>query len=314
MNKTVVGLGEILWDLLPGGKVLGGAPANFACHVSQFGYDGFAVSAIGDDAPGDEILTVLADKKLNHLIEKVPFPTGTVRVTLDGAGVPSYEICENVAWDNIPFGEKSRELAARTSAVCFGTLAQRSEVSRRSIVGFLEAMPSGSHKIFDINLRQHFYTREVIEDSLKMSDILKINDEEAVVLSRLFGLDGDVQSVCRRVLDMYSLDMVILTCGSVGSWIFSGDGGGSCGRSGSRSGSGDGSGSGGGISYLPTPKVRVADTVGAGDSFTAAFIAAYMHGLPVAESHELAVRVAAWVCTRHGAMPELPDYFKLSSG
>lgn len=286
MNKTVVGIGEILWDVFPERKVLGGAPANFAYHVTQFGYDGVAVSAIGDDELGEEILSTLADKGLGHLISKTPFPTGTVQVTLDGAGIPSYNICEGVAWDNLPFGEKSRELAARTSAVCFGSLAQRSEVSRRSIRDFLGAMPEGSLKVFDINLRQHFYTRELILESLDMAGILKINDEELAIVSAMFGIEGSEQELCERLLREYRLDLVILTKGSAGSYVFS-----------------DGS-----ASYLPTPQVQVADTVGAGDSFTAAFIASYMRGEPIARAHELAVRVSAYVCTRHGAMPPLPEY------
>lgn len=286
MNRIVVGLGEVLWDMLPGGKVLGGAPANFAYHISQFGFDGRAVSAVGDDPPGDEILATLDDKGLNHLMARVPFPTGTVQVGLDEAGVPRYEIREGVAWDNIPFGEEVRTLAARTSAVCFGTLAQRDPdaLSRRTVKSFIEAMPAESVRIFDINLRQHFYSKELIHDMMTVADVLKLNDDEAAVLSRMFGIAGDERSVCRRLMEMYGLDVAILTCGSTGSHVF--------GR--------------GAESYLPTPQVRVADTVGAGDSFTAAFIAAHMRGEPLRKAHELAVETAAWVCTQHGAMPELP--------
>ena len=159
MNNTVVGLGEILWDVFPERKVLGGAPANFAYHVSQFGYNGYAVSAIGDDLLGKEILSSLQDKGLNYLIETTNFQTGTVQVTLNKTGIPQYEICENVAWDNIPFTAKTENLAKNTGTVCFGSLAQRNEVSKETIKRFLAAMPENSLKIFDINIRQHFYTR-----------------------------------------------------------------------------------------------------------------------------------------------------------
>ena len=165
MRHKIVGLGEILWDVFPERKVLGGAPANFAYHISQFGFDGCAVSAIGNDPLGTEILDSLAQRQLNHLIEKTDFPTGTVKVSIDNWGVPCYEICEDAAWDNIPFTRAIAEIAKETQVVCFGSLAQRHEVSRATIHAFLDAMPKDSLKIFDINLRLHYYTKEVIERS-----------------------------------------------------------------------------------------------------------------------------------------------------
>lgn len=288
MNNTVVGLGEILWDVFPERKILGGAPANFAYHISQFGYNGYAVSAIGNDQLGKEILSNLAEKELNYLIETTSYPTGTVMVTLNSAGVPQYEICENVAWDNIPFTTETENLAKKTKAVSFGTLAQRSEVSRETIKRFLKTMPDDSYRIFDINLRQHFYTKDLIEESLRLSNILKINDEEIVVVSQLYDMKEDnEQDICKRILKDYDLDIVILTKGVDGSFVFM-----------SKE-----------VSFLPTPKVHVADTVGAGDAFTATFIASYMHGNRMSEAHQLAVDVSAYVCTQHGAMPKLPDYY-----
>ncbi len=288
MNNTVVGLGEILWDVFPERKVLGGAPANFAYHVSQFGYNGYAVSAVGDDLLGKEILESLAQKNLNYLIETTDFPTGTVKVTLNKNGIPQYEICENVAWDNIPFTAKTENLAKITGTVSFGSLAQRNNVSRESVKKFLAAMPADSLKIFDINLRQHFYTQELIDESLKLSNMLKINDEEVVVVSRLFGMKEDnEQDVCKQLLSDYNLDIVILTKGTEGSFVFTPKE----------------------TSYQPTPKVHVADTVGAGDSFTAAFVASYMHGERITDAHQLAMEVSAYVCTQHGAMPKLPDAY-----
>ncbi|MFT4071683.1 MAG: carbohydrate kinase [Dysgonamonadaceae bacterium] len=286
MNKVIVGLGEILWDVFPERKVLGGAPANFAYHVSQFGFNGYALSAIGNDLLGKEILSTLESKQLNYLVEMTDFPTGTVQVTLSGDGIPQYEICENVAWDNIPFTNRTENLAKNTAAVCFGSLAQRNEVSRNTILRFLETVPEDCLKIFDINLRQHFYTKEVIEGSLKIANVLKINDEEVCVVSELFGLgELNEQEICIHLLKEYNLSVVILTKGVGGSIVFTPKE----------------------TSYLPTPKVHVADTVGAGDSFTAAFVAAYLHGDRISDAHQLAVEVSAYVCQQHGAMPVLAD-------
>lgn len=289
----VVGLGEALWDVLPEGKKLGGAPANFAYHAAQFGLDGIAVSALGNDALGDETIKAFEEKRLNYLMPRVDYPTGTVQVTLDGAGIPTYDIKENVAWDNIPFTDEMRSVAQRCSAVCFGSLAQRNVVSRQTIYAFLEATPADCLRIFDINLRQSFYTKEVIEQSLRRCNILKINDEELVQVARIFGrLPQDaidnltVQqqgTVCDYLLRENRLDMLVLTCGVNGSYIYTP----------------------GNVSFQPTPKVSVADTVGAGDSFTGSFCAAILHGRTVAEAHKTAVKVSAYVCTQNGAMPEI---------
>ena len=178
MNNIIVGMGEALWDVLPEGKKIGGAPANFAYHVSQFGFDSRVVSAVGNDELGDEIMSVFKEKKLNTQIERVDYPTGTVQVTLDAEGVPCYEIKEGVAWDNIPFTDELKRLALNTRAVCFGSLAQRNEASRATINRFLDTMPEidGQLKIFDINLRQDFYTKEVLRDSFQRCNVLKIND------------------------------------------------------------------------------------------------------------------------------------------
>jgi fructokinase len=287
-NKIIVGLGEILWDVLPTGKVLGGAPANFACIASQFGLNGYAVSAIGNDLLGKEILDSLAEKHLNFLIERVDFPTGTVQVTLDEKGVPQYEICENVAWDNIPFTQQTENLAKDCQAVCFGSLAQRSEISHATILHFLDLVPANAFKIFDINLRQHFYSKEIIETSLSHCNILKINDDEVLTVAGLFGYAGlPEQEICLRLLQEYDLNMVVETKGAVGSYVLTPDK----------------------VSYMDTPKVHVADTVGAGDSFTGSFVAALLNGESVCNAHKLAVEVSAYVCTQHGAMPKLPDAF-----
>ena len=173
MNNIIVGMGEALWDVLPEGKKIGGAPANFAYHVSQFGFDSRVVSAVGNDELGDEIMKVFKEKQLKNQIERVDYPTGTVQVTLDDEGVPCYEIKEGVAWDNIPFTDELKRLALNTRAVCFGSLAQRNEVSRATINRFLDTMPDidGQLKIFDINLRQDFYTKEVLRESFKRTPL-----------------------------------------------------------------------------------------------------------------------------------------------
>ena len=286
-NNIVVGMGEALWDVLPEGKKLGGAPANFAYHVSQFGLNSCVVSAVGDDKLGAEILESFKAKELSAMVETVPYPTGTVQVTLDDAGVPCYDIKEGVAWDNIPYTMSLDELARRTRAVCFGSLAQRSVVSRETINRFLDVMPCGEGqlKIFDINLRQNFYTKEVLCQSMRKCNILKINDEELVTISRLFGYPGiDLQDKCWILLGKYDLKMLILTCGVNGSYVFTP----------------------GRVSFQETPRVKVADTVGAGDSFTAAFVSGLLRGMPVEDAHKLAVCTSAYVCTQNGAMPVLP--------
>ena len=280
-------MGEALWDVLPEGKKIGGAPANFAYHVSQFGLPSCAVSAVGDDVLGKEIVENLTEKGLNFSLAQVPYPTGTVQVEIDEAGVPQYDIKENVAWDNIPFTENLKELAKKTSAFCFGSLAQRNIVSRETINSFLDAMPKNEDPliVFDVNLRQGFYTKEILCNSMEKCNILKINDEELVMVSRMFGYPGiDLQDKCWILLGKYNLKMLILTCGINGSYVFTP----------------------GNVSFLPTPKVEVADTVGAGDSFTAAFIASILKGLSVPEAHHKAVETSAYVCTQKGAMPKLP--------
>lgn len=288
MGKYIVGIGEALWDVLPDGKKIGGAPANFAYHISQFGYDSRVVSAVGDDKLGAELLEQFDGKGLKYQIENLPYSTGTVQVELDPNGVPMYDIKEGVAWDNIPFTKELKSLAKNTRAVCFGSLAQRSIVSRDTINQFLDAMPDGvgQYKIFDINLRQGFYTKEAICASMERCNVLKINDEELVAISRMFGYPGiDLQDKCWILLGKYKLEMLILTCGVNGSYVFTP----------------------GSVSFVATPKVEVADTVGAGDSFTATFIASLLKGESVKDAHMKAVRISAYVCTQHGAMPVIPD-------
>lgn len=287
MKELIIGMGEALWDVLPEGKKIGGAPANFAFHVSQFGFESRVLSAVGNDALGQEILDVFDQKNVKYILPKVSYPTGTVQVTLDEKGIPNYEIKEGVAWDHIPFTSELEALAKQTRAICFGSLAQRNEESRNTINRFLDAIPAGDDrlKIFDINLRQHYFNEEILVNSLRKCNVLKINDEEILVVSRLFGYeDAEMSAIAKRLLDTFGLKMVILTCGVNGSYVFTADT----------------------ESFSPTPLVTVADTVGAGDSFTGTFCAALLKGKTIQEAHQAAVTVSAFVCTQHGAMPELP--------
>lgn len=280
-------MGEILWDMLPDGKKLGGAPANFASHVAQFGLPAVVVSAVGNDTLGTEIEEALSLVGMEAVMPHVAFPTGSVQVQVDSHGIPQYQIMEHVAWDNIPFTDELRELAAETVAVCFGSLAQRTRVSRDTIERFLDAIPPSNNplKVFDINLRGDYYDRETIEKSLERCNVLKINDEELVVLSHMFGFpDIDSLEACRRLFERYGLKVLILTCGTNGSYVLWD----------------------GGVSFQPTPLVEVADTVGAGDSFTAAFISGMLKGKSVEQSHGLAVKTSAYVCSQYGAVPRLP--------
>lgn len=290
MKNFIVGIGEALWDVLPEGKKIGGAPANFAYHASQFGLDSYVVSAIGNDPLGEEIIENFKEKKLKYHIPVTEYPTGTVQVELDKYGVPLYDINENVAWDNIPFSDELENIAKHTKAVCFGSLAQRSTVSRNTILRFLDTMPKDNDtlKVFDINLRQDFYNTEIINESLRRCNILKINDEELAIISNLNGYpDIDFKDKCWILLGKYNLKIIILTCGTSGSYVFTS----------------------GKVLFKPTPKVKVADTVGAGDSFTASFISSLLKGKSVEEAHDIAVNVSAFVCSQNGPMPALPSEY-----
>ena len=274
----------MLWDIFPERKVPGGAPANFAYHASQFGFESYVVSAVGKDLLGEDILKIFAEKELRLLVETVDFPTGTVKVELNDKGIPKYEICENVAWDNIPFTERTKELAKNCTAVCFGTLAQRNETSRKTIRSFLELVPKNALKIFDINLRQNFYSKKIIHESLLISNILKINEEEVIEVARLFDFEKkDEQEICLHLLKEYNLNIVIETKGSIGSYVFTKNE----------------------TSYLDTPKVNAIDTVGAGDSFAGAFAGALLQGKSIKEAHKLAVDVSSYICTQRGAMHKI---------
>ncbi len=296
-SSSVISIGEALWDVFVGAngsrtRRMGGAPANFAYHVAQHGLSACAVSAVGPDASGDELAAALAAAEAPCLLQRVPYATGDVEVRLDGAGVPSYTIHPDAAWDHLAATAKLLDMARQARALCFGSLAQRSAESREAIAALLQAAPRDSLRIFDVNLRCGFYTAEILRDSLQAATVVKLNAEEMEILGRMEGCCGLPQlEQARFLMQRYGLRLLILTCGSIGSYVL---------------------GQGGEVlSYLATPKVEVMDTVGAGDSFTATFIAAVLRGLPEAEAHAAAVDVAAYVCTQPGAMPRLPEGLRL---
>ena len=290
MDNYIVGIGEVLWDHFEDkdNYVLGGAPFNFAYHVNQFGLNSLVISAIGNDKLGQKLEADVKEKNVPYMLEHLNLPTGVVNIK-EVDGKPRYDILTERAWDHIPNTEQLKEIAANTKAACFGSLAQRSETSRNSIFAFLDAMPSDALRIFDINLRQNWYTEEIIKTSLQKANVLKINDDELLIIQRMFGyIDITQENTCRLIMRDYQLDMLILTCGDKGSYIFTKDE----------------------MSYLSTNDIEVVDTVGAGDSFTASFIASMLKGKTIHEAHRIAVNVSAFVCTQKGATPIIPSNLK----
>jgi len=285
----VAGIGELLWDRLPKGKRVGGAPANFAHHAHQLGAWSCPVSCIGQDDLGDALCEQLEEVGVNaqYVIRSADHPTGTVDVMLH-EGKLAYDIHEDVAWDHIPLTLDMYKLAGELDAVCFGSLAQRSQESRQSIHAFLEAMAEHSLKIFDINLRQSFYTKQLIQRSLELANVLKLNDEELPVLLDLFELEGSTEDQLRQILNLFDLRQIAYTRGSLGSLLITKE---------------DAHDYRGG-------KIQVVDTVGAGDSFTAALCIGLLRDWPLRHVNCFANEVAVYVCTQVGATPELPEFLK----
>jgi len=282
-RPVVVGLGEILWDMFPDGKQLGGAPANFAFHAQCLGAAGAVVSAVGDDELGREIMARLDGMELDrtHLAVDPARPTGTVTVELDGGGKPHYTINEQVAWDYIPANADVLSLAARTDAVCFGSLAQRCPTSRATIRAFLGAVRPTCIRLFDINLRRPYVDAAIITESLGLTDVLKLSDDELPVLAELLDLPGDENGFLEAMVSRFRLDMVVLTKGSKGSRLRTPEA--DCSRAGIAT--------------------SVADTVGAGDSFNAAVAMGMLAGLSISRINDGANRLASFVCSNKGATP-----------
>jgi fructokinase len=288
MKRTIVGLGEILWDLFPAGRQMGGAPANFAYITSLLGNRGIAASRLGNDDLGGE-----ATDRLNRLGLETSFlqrdsqhQTGTVRVTVDKNGQPSFEISQPVAWDFLQWTPEWQELAAQADAVCFGSLAQRSAQSRTTIHNFVQSTRPGCLRVFDVNLRQNFYDKTVLDQSMKMASIVKLNHEELPKIMRLLADErsreySSEESAARRLIDLYRVQLVCVTRGDHGSLLVTAN---DChAHSGFR--------------------VKVADTVGAGDAFTASLVHEFLRGASLAEMNDAANHVGAWVASQNGATP-----------
>lgn len=279
-HPVIIGVGELLWDMLPEGKRAGGAPINFVYHATRLGAQGYAVSAVGNDALGDEILAELEKSGIKYCISRNDHPTGHVKVVLND-GIPSYDIVEGVAWDYLTASAEAEELVKRADAVCFGTLALRSPQSKQAIETLLSFAPKDALRFFDVNLRGNYYSAELIDELLKKANVFKINDDEIEVLKKLFGFSGTVDEICRTFISRYGLKYMIFTAGDKFSAIYTPSE----------------------KSWLPTPKVKVADTVGAGDSFSGAFVYNILTGKSLAEAHKAAVDIAAFVSTKSGAWP-----------
>jgi len=287
---SAIGLGEILWDILPDGKKLGGAPANFAYHVASLGHSGIPISRIGDDALGRETLAELEnhDVSTKYISVDPIHPTGTVDAAIDDHGIATYTFPDNVAWDFLDFDVTTLSLAATADTLCFGTLAQRSEVSRKAIHSFLAAAPTAL-KIYDINLRQDFFSPELIKASLSLADVLKINDDELRLVTEMLSLPSDEQAALQSLITQYDLTLAVLTRGGNGSFILSTND----------------------SSDLPGQPATIVDTIGAGDSFTAAMALAYLSGKSLDKINRYATTVAAYVCGQAGAMPRMPRYLQI---
>jgi fructokinase len=287
MKYRIASIGELLWDIFPGGAEIGGAPGNFACHVNALGGEGILVSAVGDDQAGKRILEKYRALSLNtqYISRDAAHPTGTVSVAVDKEGKPSYAIHENVAWDFIPRTPRLARLAENIDALCFGSLGQRAAVSRATIQWFVKTSRPGALRVFDMNLRQSFYVWETIDFSLRAADVLKLNEEELRHLADFLSLGGDQLTLIRKIADRYDIAHVACTRGNRGSLLLS-----------------DGE-----ISDYPGYAVTVSDTVGAGDAFTAALVMGLLQGKNLDVINDAANRVASFVCTQRGATPILPN-------
>lgn len=297
-KPTVLSLGELLWDMLPTGKRAGGAPVNFIYHASMNGAEGVAISAVGEDELGDELLAATQAAGINSMIQRNAWPTGTVDVALKN-GIPEYTIVKNVAWDHILYTRHLIEVVESADAICFGTLGLRSPESHDTIIELLKHAKPGTMKFFDINLRGDHYSKELIEELLGYATVFKINDDELFLLRDMFDIRGTSDDeACRWFINEYGLDYIILTGGAAFSTVMS-----KTGKS----------------STISTPRVEVADTVGAGDSFSGTFTGKLLNGATMEEAHRAAVNTSAFVCTQEGAWPAypeegIPDYCKIING
>ena len=288
-RPVIVGLGEVLWDLYPDATHFGGAPANFASHAASLGAEAWMVSAVGADDLGARALDALCERGVHcvHLVQDPHHATGRVLVTLNAAGQASYEFAADTAWDHLAWSDGLAALAARSDAVYFGTLGQRSPASRETIRRFLQVTPRPALRVFDVNLRQRFYDRETIHTSLQLASALKLNDEELPIVAELCAVRANTpREILSELLTRYKLRLAALTRGPHGSLLISTDAEDEC----------------------PAPPTTVVDTVGAGDAFTATLVTGFLRGLPLPEINRHANAVASFVCSQNGATPALPEH------
>jgi fructokinase len=288
---AMAGIGEVLFDVLPDGERLGGAPINFAYQVNALGGHGIAVSTVGSDQRGQRALRELRANGFDMATISIDreHPTGYVMAQVNDMGVPAYFFPDDVAWDHLSLTDAARTVAPTLDCVCFGTLAQRSPAARAAILAFIRIVPGGALKIYDLNLRQNFYSAKLIEASLFLADILKLNDEELLILASLFGLSGDDEEMLAALADRFSLELSILTRGAKGALLLGKE---------QR------------VEHSGHP-VALEDTIGAGDAFTAAVALGWLLGHPLPDIADHASRLAAYVCSQKGAMPPIPDTLKL---
>lgn len=287
----IAGIGELLWDILPDTEVLGGAPVNFSYHINALGAEGVPISTVGDDKRGKQALAVLARRGVSTTAITVDkqHPTGHVVATLDKVGAATYSFPDEVAWDHLQVNSYALQIQTKLDAVCFGTLAQRSQHTKDTLLKYVSGVCGKTLRVFDINLRQHFYSSEIIEGSLQLTDILKINSEELTVIKNIFGGGSDTATFLGRLIEDYELAMVILTRGEQGSMLVT-----------SRD-----------LSEHPGTISPVRDTIGAGDCYTAAATLGFLQGLSLDEINGKANELAAYVCSRQGAMPEIPKRLRM---
>ncbi|WP_136795540.1 PfkB family carbohydrate kinase [Desulfosediminicola ganghwensis] len=291
-RPVIAGVGEILFDIVGDSEELGGAPINFAYHASMLGAEGYAVSTIGDDTRGRRALAELSRRKVpTSCITTIKgYATGYVLARVDGAGVASYEFPDDIAWDHLAINDAAAELASRLDGVCFGSLVQRGEHSRRVLTDYLSMLPEKALKIFDINLRQNFYSAEVVLGSIALADIIKLNDDELQILAEMAAISGSEQEILDQLVAKHDLTLAVLTRGDRGSLLV-------------RRGE---------VSDHPGIRTEnIGDTIGAGDAFTAATVISLLNNYSLDDINEKANRVAAWVCSQKGAMPEMPSSFKI---
>lgn len=286
MNPKVIGIGELLWDVLPAGPRMGGAPANFACHAAALGAAASVISRVGADESGKRLVRELADRGVSTegIASDADHPTGTVNVKFDDAGKPAFEITPDVAWDFMEVTPALRRIVGTADAVCFGSLGQRNPVSASAIRDLLDATPVTALKVFDVNLRQNLFNRATLESSLGHADVLKLSDEELPVIASLFGLEGGPREQLETLRRRHGLKLVVFTRGADGSVLTDGR------------------------EWVEQPAVptTVRDTVGAGDSFAAAVTVGLLLEWPLGRIARTAAQVAAYVCSQDGAVPELP--------